>query len=328
LKTIQHLVSNGEGWLLSLTQSWEPERLRADLRPVLIVPGYGMNSFIFGYHPRGVSLEGFFADAGFEVWRVDLRAQGGSIRQGGTDDFSLEDLALTDLGVAIRAALERTRTEAERVDVIGASLGGTLLLTHLALVANHQVGAAVAMGSPVRWVKTHPLVRAVFSSPLLVGQLRFRGTRRLAELALPLLARFTPWLLSVYMNPATSDLTAAREMVKTVEDPNRHINREIARWIRERDLRVRGVNVAERLREVKVPLLCVVAHSDGIVPAETARFPYEQIGAKEKGLLVVGDDELRMAHADLFVANAAHEQVFRPMAEWLAGLQQPAARRG
>ena len=37
-----------------------------------------MNSFLFGFHPRGTSMELCLAEAGFEVWSLNLRAQGGS----------------------------------------------------------------------------------------------------------------------------------------------------------------------------------------------------------------------------------------------------------
>ena len=46
------------GWQLSLSQTWDPAKLVPGRRPVIIVPGYGMNSFIFSYHPSGPSLEG------------------------------------------------------------------------------------------------------------------------------------------------------------------------------------------------------------------------------------------------------------------------------
>jgi hypothetical protein len=45
---------------------------------------------------------------------------------------------------------------------------------------------------------------------------------------------------AVYLNPDIVDLGAAREMVGTVEDPNRHVNREIARWIKDRDRTAAG----------------------------------------------------------------------------------------
>lgn len=317
MKSVQHLVPNQDGWLLSLNQAWIPSRVETARRPVLIVPGYGMNSFIFSYHPHGVSMEEFLAEQGFEVWRVDLRGQGNAIRQGGKDDFSLADLAVTDLTKAVEGVLERTRSTATQVDVIGASLGGSLVLAHAAVVHPHHLHSMIVIGSPVRWVKVHPLVRLVFASPMLAGAVPLRGTRRLAKLALPILARRTPWLLRLYMNPDASDIAAANEMLRTVENPNRHINREIARWIRDRDLVVSGVNVPETLKSMRHPLLAIVANGDGIVPEPTASFPYLQSGAEEKSLLTVGDDAMALAHADLFVSNRAQEQVFAPMSEWL-----------
>ena len=318
LKTFQHLVPNQDGWLLSLHQTWDERRLVESRRPVLIVPGYGMNSFIFSYHPRGLSLEGFLATAGFEVWRVDLRAQGGSVSVGGGDDYRIEDLAVTDLGAAIDAALAHTRTAADRADILGCSLGGTFMFVHAALNPRHRMGSMVAMGSPVRWVRIHPILRAAFAWPMLVGAIRVKGTRRFAELVLPHLVRRLPWLLSIYLNPSITDTDAVREMVKTVEDPNRHINREIAHWIKDRDLVLRGINVSEALPQMNGPLLCALANGDGIVPRETAEFPYVQTGATSKRLLEIGSEEVSMAHADMFVSNEAHARVFAPIATWLA----------
>jgi pimeloyl-ACP methyl ester carboxylesterase len=318
MKTIEHFIPNGDGWHLSLFQTWDEERLVHGRNPVLIVPGYGMNSFIFSYHPRGTSLEGYLAQAGFEVWRVDLRAQGKSVSIGGGHDYGLEDLAVTDLGAAIRAAIERSRTGGDKASVIGASLGGTIMFAHAVLNPKHSIGAMVAMGSPVRWVEIHPAIKLAFGSPTLVGLVRFRGTRKIAGFALPHLVRRTPWLLSIYMNASITDVSAANEMVKTVEDPNRHINRQIARWIRDRDLVVRGVNVSEALRSVREPLLCVFANGDGIVPRKTAEFPYRAVASPVKRLLEVGTDALAVAHADLFISNESHTRVFEPIASWLA----------
>jgi len=317
IESIKHLVSNRDGWKLSLYQTWHPGRIAQGRRPVLIVPGYGMNSFIFSYHPRGLSLEGFLADAGFEVWRVDLRAQGGSVSTGGKDNYSLEDLALTDLGQALEAVTRLSHTGADRVDVIGCSLGGTFMFIHAVLNRSHRIGSMVSMGAPVRWVDASRLLRVAFAWPMLIGAIRIKGTRRLAELALPQFARHVPWLLSIYLNPGITETAAARELVKTIEDPNRHINREIAHWIGKKDLVLRGVNISEALSKIRNPLLCVVANQDGIVPPDTAVFPFKQVRSRSKKLIEVGTREISMAHADLFISNEAHARVFRPITHWL-----------
>jgi pimeloyl-ACP methyl ester carboxylesterase len=324
MRSQPHRVPNGDGWELALVQSWDeavpplPGRPPgAAPSPVLIVPGYGMNSFIFSYHPRGLSLEGYLASRGLEVWRVDLRGQGDSVSRGGGEQYALEDLALHDLEAAVGHVLAHSRTGASTVSIVGASLGGTLMFIQAVLGRRERLARLVAIGSPLRWVEINPVLRAAFSSPTLIGLVRFRGSRKLAELALPYLARFTPWILSVYMNREVTDIGAAREMVKTVEDPNRFVNRQIAEWIRDRDLMVNGTNVSEALARVDLPLMCVLANADGIVPRATAIFPYHQIGSRERQLLEVGEREIQLAHADLFVSNHSQEQVFRPVADWL-----------
>jgi pimeloyl-ACP methyl ester carboxylesterase len=318
MKTIEHFIPNEDGWRLSLFQSWNADRLVRGRNPVLIVPGYGMNSFIFSYHPSGLSLEGYLAEAGYEVWRADLRGQGNSASLGGGHDYRLEDLALTDLGAAIRAALERSHTRAERVDVIGASLGGTIMFIHAALNPDNRLGSLVAMGTPVRWVEIHPVLELLSRSPSLIGMVRLRGTRRLAEIALPRMMRLLPSALSVYMNAGITDVSAAREMVKTVEDPNQSVNRQIARWICDRDLMIRDTNLSTAIRSIQNPLLCVIAKDDGIVPRRTAEFPYLTVTSPVRSLLEVGMQNNTVAHADLFVSNVAQERVFEPIAGWLA----------
>jgi esterase/lipase len=119
------------------------------------------------------------------------------------------------------------------------------------------------------------------------------------------------------MNASSTDVSRASEMVQTVEDPNTHMNRQIAHWVNERELVVRGVNVSRAVTSMKLPFLCVVAAHDGIVPVETARWPYDAIGSTDKQLVIVGDDRVRIAHADLFISRVAEDRVFRPLADFL-----------
>lgn len=317
MKTIRHGASNGAGFRLAIFQTWDEAKLVPGRRPVLIVPGYGMNSFIFSYHPGGISMERYLVENGFEVWRADLREQGETLWEGGSSRFSLEDLALTDVGVVMEKVLAETRTGEDRVDVIGCSLGGALMFIHTVLNPNHRMATLVSMGSPVRWERVHPLLKFAFRSPTIAGALPIRGTRRIAEAALPMLAQRMPWLLSVYLNPEITDVGAVRELVRTVEDPNRHINRQMAEWINHRDLIVRGVNVSEAIGVLENPFLCVVANGDGIVPRETAAYPYYKLHSSKKKLLEVGTQSISMAHADLFVSRESQERVFAPLSEWL-----------
>jgi len=307
-------VDNGAGWRISLKRV--PPSTPSAKRPALIVPGYGMNSFIFGFHPRGLSLEGYLASRGIEVWSVDLRAQGHSVNTGGTDRYDLADMT-DDVEVAVKHVLAHTKTGATQVDLVGCSLGAALMFGYIARQPDAPARCLINVGGLVTWVKIHPALRAAFYFPRVIGALRIRHTRQLAAFALPTLARYAPKILSVYMNTSSTDTSQGSTMVQTVEDPNPHVNRNIAHWIAERELTMRGINVSRALPNMHHPFLCIVANDDGIVPPETARAPYDAIGSDDKELLAVGDPTFPMAHADLFLSTGCQEKVFAKLANFL-----------
>lgn len=312
----RYLVDNRAGWRLALTRHHEPGALRG--RPLLIVPGYGMNSFIFGFHPNGPSLVESLVARGLEVWTADLRGQGRSIRARGNLRYGMGELAVEDVGAAVRHILANTlRGGSSRLDLIGCSLGAALSFAHVALVPDAPVHAMVSLGGLVTFREAHPAVRFAFGSPRLAGALRLKNTRRLARIALPVLSKVAPSLLSIYINERSTDLSQSARMVQTVEDPHPMINREISEWIHRRDLVIRGVNVSERLPEMTYPFLCVVANDDGIVLPATSRHTFDVIGSTHKELLFVGDAETPIAHADLFLCKDAGARVFAPIADFL-----------
>lgn len=316
LKIRNDYVPNGAGWELAISRWIDPDHFVPGRRPVLVIPGYGMNSFIFGYRPAGPSLLESWVARGFETWTVDFRNQGHARNVGGAVDYHLDDIACTDLKVTIDHVLAHTETGADRVDAVGCSLGGTYLFVHLACIQDHRIGSVVAMGAPLRWESIHPLLAVAFRSTWLAGKLKFKGTRKLANVFFPLLIRL-PKLLSIYLHTSHVDCSNPKQLCRTVEDPNPRLNREIALWLKSRDLVVRGVDVTKALQQVDRPLLDVVANADGIVPEDTALSCFHHWGAADKQVLRVGDERLRFAHADLFVSNHAQERVFDPIADWL-----------
>jgi pimeloyl-ACP methyl ester carboxylesterase len=308
-----------DGWALHLKRTISPAHLRPERRPLVIVPGYGMNAFIFGFHPRGTSMERCLAEAGFEVWSINLRRQGPSRRVGPRAGVpSLRAYAEADITAAIEAIGKHTETRADgRVVLLGCSLGGALAFAHLALVPDHRVAAVCAIGAPLRFVDLHPAIKLAFGSPRLVRQLRLAGTRHLARFALPLLSR-APWALGIYMNTAHVDLSKAAEMARTVDDPHPRVNSDIAKWIGAGDLVLGGKNVTEAMRSVEIPLQLVVSNRDGITPELAALSPLDVWGGKDIEVVRVGDDAEWFAHADLFIADSAPAKVFAPIARWAA----------
>jgi pimeloyl-ACP methyl ester carboxylesterase len=262
-------------------------------------------------------MERCLAEGGFEVWAVDLRGQGhsrpGRERYGRT---SLRNYAAVDLPAAIERVVATTQTRADRLVLIGCSLGGTIAYGHLALCRKHRVAELITMGAPLRWTDIHPLIRVAFSSQTVAGLIRMNNTRGLVRTGLPMLLKI-PRLLSLYMNASTIDLSAFDAMSETVEDPDPAINRDIARWLKARDLEIDGVNVTDAMAGQHMPLLVVLSNRDGIVPTRTALSVVDAWGGSDVEVLEVGDDTNWYAHANLFVANDAPQQVFDPIMRWL-----------
>lgn len=309
-------ISNGRGWELSLKRTWSPAKLRRAWRPLLLVPGFAMNSYIFGYHPTGLSMEAYFAEEGFEVWSVDMSNQGRAVRRGGSRKVSLQDLALHDLHLTLNEIAASTLTEQEVIDVVGASLGGTILFVHMALSSDNRVGSMVAMGSPLRWIDVLPALRSLTTFPSLAALLPAKNTRLLASLLYPVLLH-VPKIIKIYLHPEIVSTEHLDQMLPTVDDPNPRLNVQIAKWIKHGDLVLGGINIHQALARIRNPLLCVVANADGIVLPKTARSGLDAVSSEIRDELPVGDETLRFAHADLFISNYAQELVFAPISSWL-----------
>ncbi len=321
MKIHEYSPRTEDGWEIDVAQYWDDAKLDPTQPPLLLVPGYGMNAFVLGFHPGGLSMIEFLVQAGFEVWTSNLRGQGKSRRlhrRAGRIGF--RELALTDVPVALDTVRTHTRTERQDVHGLGCSLGASILYIFLAHHADHGLASMVSIGGPLRWDDVHPLVKLAFKSPRLAGAVPIRGTRAGARLVLPVVKRL-PGLLSIYINASQVDLRSADELVKTVENPSPRLNRQIARWVGEGDMTVGGRNVTRALRDRTLPVLCVVANRDGIVPPAAVLSVRGPIPTAE--VLHVGDDDVWFAHADLFVSHTAQDAVFGPLATWLRATSTP-----
>ena len=284
-------------------------------KPVLLIPGYGMNSFILSYHPDGASLASSLVSRGLEVWTMDWKRKKGA-------PFDLGLIAREGVAAAVDHVLANTLANNTSIDLIGCSLGTTLLFSYLAQQSDEsaqaRIGSLVTLAGVVTWGTVHPLVRVMFASKRVIGAIPMRGTRALARAALPALASGAPGLLSLYVHAQTSNLSQPDLLVQTVEDPDSDLNREIAGWIKNRELVLAtGSNVSAHMRTVASPLLCVLGRQDGVVQPGTARLVYEHVASQDKTLLEVGDETYPVAHADLFIGRDAEARVFRPVADFL-----------
>ena len=305
-----------DGWQIELQSYIDPKVHDPQKKPILFIPGYGMNSHILANHPTSESIIEHLCSVGFAVWAANLRGQGAARRVGGPRRISLNELVCVDIPVAIEAVLRESG--ASSLIYAGCSLGAAIGYGYLAHnPRDHGLEAMVALGGPFRWENPHPLVSLLARAPGVVGAVPIKGTRRMAKAGLAI-ARKVPAFISPYMNARAVNLTNPAQLVPGVDDPTPYLNRQLAHWIAARDLVVGGVHVTSAIQQVEdVDLLCIFANRDGIVPPETALSVLDYIEAGRKDVIQAGDEQLWFAHADLFVSAHARSVVFEQMAEWL-----------
>jgi pimeloyl-ACP methyl ester carboxylesterase len=315
----QHAATTDDGWELELCC------VRGDVRrrhPILVVPGYAMNSSVLEYQANGRSLVAALVEAGYEVWSVNLRGAGLSRPlTTSAGPVSLATYVDQDLPAALELVRSETAVESRAPFCIGTSLGGAIVYGHLARVGEDGLAGIVALGAPLRWDAVNPLLRTAFWSRRLARIVPMRGVRRVARFVMSPLAR--AGLLSAYVNRKRLDLNRTDAMSATVEDPTPELNAEIAEWMRARDLYLGTTNVTHALRKVQLPLLLVFANRDGLVPTAAARSAAAAWGGGDVEVVEVGTDEDWFAHADLFAARDALARVFMPIVRWLDARDVP-----
>lgn len=308
-----------DGWRLDITRFRDLAYIDGSRPPVVFIPGYGMNAFVLSYHPSGISMVEYLTRHGHEVWTANLRGQGGAratSAQAGKVGFS--QLIGVDLQLVADTVTAHTTTSHDHFVWAGCSLGASMLYGHLALSEAPQMSAMIALGGPLQWRGVPAIARVLLGSPRLIANIPVRGTRRAARVAIPLLRR-TPKLLSMYMNAKHTDLSRPDLLSKTVDDPAPSLSVQIAKWIKNKDLVVDGINITHALKQraPKVPLLCVFANKDGVVPPSAALSATDVFDAQYTTVLAAGDTEHWYAHADLFIGREALPRVFDPMQRWL-----------
>lgn len=313
-----HTVVTHDGWKLQLHRGTRPGATPG--QPVVFVPGYGMNGFIFRYHPGATSFMEALLNRGLDPWSVDLRGTASAIRVRGRAPVRLSDQAFVDLPTVMDHVAQLTGRA--RVDAIGCSLGGSLLYAYGAAVRRHRLRRLVTMGAPLRWTPS-ALTRAFGLFAPTLGSVPMRGTRHLTRVALPIVSTVVPILLSIYLNPKITRTRPGRMLTRTVEDPIPDVNREIARWMRGGDLILDGLDVSRALADFRQPLLVVVGSGDGICPRDAALCAVGRTGGPVESLEIAHPDGHPVGHADLFISDLAPTAVFPQIADWLLREDDP-----
>jgi polyhydroxyalkanoate synthase len=123
---------------------------RAGIEPratVMLIHGFGQNRYT--WHSSRRSFANFLADAGFDVFNVDLRGHGRSRRFGAPRPRLLEEYVREDVPAFVAEALKISG--APQLFLVGHSMGGLISYSVAGSVLKGRVRGVCSIGSPYRF---------------------------------------------------------------------------------------------------------------------------------------------------------------------------------
>ncbi len=285
--------------------------------------------------PGRISLARYLARRGYDVWLLELRGAGRSMRptwwNGKRYNWRFEDYVHHDAPAALRMVLRETG--APQIHWIGHSMGGMIAYALLMSPVQHNIASAVTVGSPTMSEVGHPLLD--FGLP-------YRDLLRYLPARVPigLLARcgapFAPWLTrslrrtiaELGWHPGNADVTLLGTLMMTaVDDLPASLLREFARWYDTKAMsdRYGMFDFTEHLERITAPILVIAGSKDGLTPSRDLQHVFQNIGSRDKAFRVIGratGAAHDYSHADLILGLHAPDDVYPLIADWLE------ARRG
>lgn len=318
-----YFLTTSDGWRLALCRYEHPGGARARL-PVLVCHGLGANRFSFDLG-RAPSLAMSLAQAGFDVWVLELRGHGRSERPGlfakRRFGWSFDDYLRFDLPAAIEKVQEVTGQQ--QLHAIGHSMGGMLMLSHCGKASD--IRSAVTIGSSLdfthsgsdfaRLLKWKWLAHALPALPagllaLMVAPCTGRVANRIEEC--------TMWFANV--DPAVTRLHYANTF-HAISSP---VLQQLSTVFEAGGLRHWGSaeSYLNQAAASRVPTLFIAADRDRQCPPEACQRTYERLrqSADIHRLVVFGKEtgqQEHYGHFDLLLGKRAADEVFPEIEGWL-----------
>ncbi len=295
---------------------YPPTAAPASRIPVLVCHGIASNRHTWALGPDR-DFGAHLAAAGLDTYLVDLRGHGDSPPV--DPSTSVDTYVRHDLPAAVDAV--REATGAERVAWIGHSMGGLVLIAHLAAGDDPRLAAAVTVGSPVDWRGSDQLTRLmrvllrVLSGPL--------PARNLAAFHAQWEGEIPFGLDRVVYEPANMERAALADMMRVGVSPIQDgVRRQFAATIEAGSfVSADGtVDYMEAAPSITLPFLVIAGRADHLSPPERTVTFFERLGSPDKSWRVFGRDEgdaVDYGHVDLCNGDHAAEDVYPYITDWL-----------
>jgi len=311
-----HQARTADGWLIGLHR-YRPAGQGPAGEPVLLCHGLMSCRFSLDLTEER-SLARFLRGRGFDVWLMDLRAHGDSVRENGRRtgwDWSIDDYIRSDLPAAVSCVL--TTTGARKLHWVGHSLGGMILYAHCLTGERSWFRSAVTIDSPGHF---GPLRQPTWPGSLyahlvpVVPIILFKPIFHLISMLVPGRVLYEDLLLDreslrLIVYNALVDWGSSKALM--------HLSRMVARG---RFCSMDGTEDYEQgPGRIDFPMMVLRAPRSR-VPEACVRRAFEASPAAEKRYVRLGRREgmsIDHNHFSVVMGETAREEVYPVIAEWL-----------
>lgn len=310
--------TTSDGWRIAVLR-YRPDK-PVDRPPVLLVHGIAANRYNLDLTDE-TSLARYLCGRGFDVWIVELRGRGHSLRprlfSGLRYDWSFDDYAERDLPCAADVVVRATGAGA--LHLVGFSTGA---LACYAWLSDPHRRVAVASLVSIGGAATFKRLGKVLSGRL-IRSVRFLRHRWLLRVLAPVSGYVHPFPLQLIHNPENLDGdTQRRAMVNMIANFSRNELLQYSDWILRdafRSIDQRRDYRAELARIVE-PILFLAGPRDQLSPPDAVKETHDAVGSSEKQFVLFSRAQgkrVNYGHFDLVIGREAPAEVFPVVGDWL-----------
>ncbi len=317
-------VPTADGWTIAL-HHFPAAGPRARRHPVILCHGIMSNRFTWDLDAR-VSLATWLARRGFDVYALDLRGGGDSLRPGLFDDqrytYRFDDYVAHDVPAAIEAV--SARAGGRPVHWIGHSMGGMIMYAWLQRGDQDRVRSFTAVGSPPL-IPDHVTTMNASYELFSIAEFFFDElpTGTLATLGAAWADQTAISPLHVLWNYDNLDPGAARRLAAhgtanlSAGVLRQFIDSAEAGRLQSADGQT---DYTAGLAALRAPVLFIAGVLDHLAPPYVVMQGFRQAGSPDKHLALFGrahGHRHDYGHLDLAMGASAPDEVFPVILRWL-----------
>ncbi len=316
-----HYATTSDDWRIAVIR-YRPSNLPGVPRrdPVLLVHGVAANRYNFDL-TDDLSMARYLAGRGHDVWMVELRGRGLSMRPRLFSkiryDWSFDEYTERDLPAAAATVLRASG--ARRLHLVGFSTGA--LACYAWLSDPHRAVEVVSMVSIAGPSSFKRASRAL--SGQVMRTMRFLRHRFLMRFLAPVGGVIGAGPLSIIHNPENTDAPVQRRaMVNMIANFSRNELLQYSDWILNdvfRSIDQRRDYRAE-LGRITTPILFLAGPRDILAPPDAVKVTFEAVGSSDKQFQICSRAQgmqVNYGHFDMVIGNKATVEVFPLVSRWL-----------